>query len=133
MRSTLFLLIAVTSAVAAQDLVDTTESDWMSVPFEERERRFETEDRDLDWAPSMEQAIADEIAAWQRPPVRLVSAECRETLCKIDMHWPRNSGLPKIGGQLSRLYGLGIDHQGEFDGDYENNRYRLTAIAQRRD
>jgi hypothetical protein len=79
----------------------------------------------------MEQAITEEVASFRRPPVQLLGAECRSTLCKIEMHWPPNAGRPAIGQQLSYLYGLGIDHQGEYHGQEDGQRHLLVVIARR--
>jgi hypothetical protein len=80
----------------------------------------------------MELALAEEISRWRNPPVELVAAECRETLCKIDTSWPRSVGLAETGQQLSYLYKLDIDHQGETHSFYEGNRFRWVVILRRR-
>ena len=132
----LFLVIFLTSS-AAQDIehnasVADAETDWMRVPFEERERLFRLERRDSAWAQQMEQAIAEKIATWTRPAVNLLSAECRETLCRISMLWPPDPNMPDMGQQLSSLYGLGIDHQGATDGNEQDDGYQWLVIARRR-
>jgi len=142
-RTLCALVVLASSSVDAQDLVlefnvavGVGETDaalpWIEVPFEERDRRFAAEIRNPEWASAMERAIAEEIASWHRPAVELLTAECRETLCRIDTAWPRNVGLAETGQQLSYLYGLGIDHQGETLDLYESNRFRWVVIAQRR-
>jgi hypothetical protein len=166
MRSALIILVATTSAVFAQqpggpdlrpepqgerDIYDAEA--WMRVSFEDRERLFEQETRDADWAPAMEQSIEEKVAEFDRPleqvigaeacvlvsmcqeempTVRLVSVECRETLCTIEMHWPPGTFRGIVGQQVSFLYGLGIDHQGEVYSDDDGSRYLVKLIARRR-
>jgi len=117
-----------TELAAAAD----AESAWMDLPYAERDSRFQREGRDVAWATSMESAITQKIADWSRPPVQLVSAECRVTLCRISMFWPEDSSNGDRGQQLSTLYGLGIDHQGETRLLAEANGYLWTVIARRR-
>lgn len=127
---------------------------WFKVPFEERERRFMNESRDSEWAFPMEHAIKEEVAEFDRPlvevageaicswlplcevempQVELAFVECRATLCKIEMNWPPGTSRSVIGQQLSFLYALGIDHQGEWHGDVDSRRYSVELIARRRD
>jgi hypothetical protein len=134
MKFVMLALAAVSGIAAAQGLTfESAEAEaWFKVPFEERVIQFSMESRDPDWAPLMEEAIAEEVARWGNPPVQLVSAECRESLCRIDTRWPRNVGLAETGQQLSYLYRLGLDHQGETDSSYEDNRFRWVVILRRR-
>jgi hypothetical protein len=84
----------------------------------------------------MEEAISAEIAEWNSPSVQLATVECRESLCRIAMYRPPDAGLAAIGQQLSYLYKLGLDHQGETDDSYERSgdqwRYRIILVARRR-
>lgn len=129
------------------------EEAWMRVSFEDREILFEQESRDAEWAQAMELAIAEKVAEFDRPleevigaaacfpvtmcqqdmpTVELISAECRSTLCKIEMHWPPGTFRGVVGQQVSFLHGLGIDHQGEVYSDDDGSRYLLKLIARRR-
>lgn len=133
MKFTLLISLVVTLTATAQELrFETAAAEaWFETPYEERERRFDEEGLDPDWTPSMEQAIRKEIAAWHSPPVQLLTAECRETLCRIETHWPRNVGLAETGQQLSYLRRLGLDHQGQTQGGFEGNSYRWAVILRR--
>ena len=122
--------IALAQAPGAGDA--GADSAWLEVPFVERESRFAQEDRDPDWAPAMEQRIAEAVAGFDTPLVELVGAQCRETLCRIEIHWPRSPSMPAMGIELTDLYGLGIDHQGESSGREDGNRYLQVLIARRR-
>jgi hypothetical protein len=162
MRFAPIVLIAATSIVFAQqpdgpepqaepEVYD--EEAWMPVSFEDREILFEQETRDAEWAQAMELAIEKRVAEFGRPleevvgaaacvlvtmcqeempTVILVSAECRSTLCKIEMHWPPGTFRGVVGQQISFLYGLGIDHQGEAYSDDDGSRYLVKLIARRR-
>jgi hypothetical protein len=128
MRSALIILVATTSAVFAQqpggpdlrpepqgerDIYDAEA--WMRVSFEDRERLFEQETRDADWAPAMDQSIEEKVAEFDRP-LEQVTGTFR--------------GI--VGQQVSFLYGLGIDHQGEVYSDDDGSRYLVKLIARRR-
>ena len=130
----LLIALAVSGTAAGQgiEFQDAAAEAWFSVPFEERERLFSMESRETEWAEPMEQAIAEEVASWTNPPVRLVSAECRATLCRIDTSWPGNVGLQQTGQQLSYLWGLGLDHQGHTSDSWVDRRYRWVVILRRR-
>lgn len=134
-----------------QDVYDAEA--WLRVSFEDRERRFAQEARDSEWAPTMEVAIREAVADLDRPltelfpvevcsrlpicqeempPVQLENVECRRTLCKIEMLWPTGTFRGIVGQQVSLLYGLGIDHQGETNSRDDGNRYSVELIARRR-
>lgn len=136
---------------AEQDVYDAEA--WLRVSFEDRERLFSREVRDSDWAPAMKQAIAQKVAEFDRPleevfgaaacrglpmcqeempPVELESVECRRTLCRIEMEWPPDTSRAVIGQQVSFLYGLGVDHQGETKSRDDGDRYSMELIARRR-
>lgn len=162
MRFALIVLIAATSVVSAQqpdrpepqaEPESYDEEAWMRVSFEDREILFEQETRDAEWAEAMELAIEQKVAEFDRPleevvgaaacvpvtmcqeeipTVELISAECRSTLCKIEMHWPPGTFRGIVGQQISFLYGLGIDHQGEGHSDDDGDRYLVELIARRR-
>ena len=134
MKFALLALVTVSGLATAQGLrfEDPAAEAWFSVPFEERERLFNLEEIDPEWAPSTEQAIAEEIAKWNSPPVQLSAADCRETLCKIVTLWPRNVGLAETGQQLSYLRKLGLDHQGQTHDSYEGNHFRWVVVLRRR-
>jgi hypothetical protein len=105
---------------------------WLRVSFDERQRRFQLENRDLEWAAPMERAISEEIGSWLDPPVQLLSAECRTTMCKIAMYWPPDPSMQAMGQQISYLRALGLDHQGPAHGVPEGNGYLDIVIARRR-
>lgn len=128
------------------------EEAWMRVPFEDRDLLYEQESRDVDWAQTMELAIEEKVAEFDRPleevvgaaacvlvtmcregmpTVELVSAECRSTLCAIEMRWPPGTSRAVVGQQVSFLYGLGIDHQGEGSSDDDRRRYLVKLIVRR--
>jgi hypothetical protein len=147
MRSAIVVLAFTTSAVFAQDpngsdfgselqaeLAVYDAEVWLRVPFEDRERLFEQETRDAEWAQAMELSIQEKVAEFDRPLEEVIGAdacvyvfmcqlempeveleflECRRTLCKMKMHWPPMTHRAVIGQLVSFLYELGIDHQGE--------------------
>lgn len=120
------------SKTSAEENLTADEAAWFKAGFDERQRRFQLEGRDLDWAESMERAIAEEIGSWDNPPVQLLSAECRVTMCRIATYWPPNPYLDQLGQQHSYISGLGLDPQGEGYGVDEGNGYLDVVIARRR-
>ena len=126
---------------------------WQTVSFEERQLKFGREERDSEWAPAMEKAIEHKVAEFDRPlmevlgedicsdiplcrekmpSVLLLSVECRRTVCKINLRWPSGTARSVIGQQVSFLYELGIDHQGEMYSLDDENQYLVELIARRR-
>ena len=162
LKRTLFGLnaLAFFAAAAAQEPISQAEGGesydenaWIRVPFAERSRLFLEEGRDSEWADSMEEAIRAKVSELDRPlaevvpagvcalvsmcrvempSVRTESVECRATLCRIELHWPPGTTNPIIGQQLSFLYGIGIDHQGEIRTDDDGIRFQVEMFARRR-
>src|SRR5690606_27241681 len=117
LRGALVILMAAIGAAQAQEPIEYDADAWIAIPFAERASLFEQEARDADWAPTMERAIAEEVADFDRPmeervppglcdrfpvcrdmpPVQLVDADCRTTLCRIEMHWPPDATRAAVG------------------------------------
>jgi hypothetical protein len=101
----------------------------MEQSIEEKVAEF---DRPLEQVIGAEACVLVSMCQEEMPTVRLVSVECRETLCTIEMHWPPGTFRGIVGQQVSFLYGLGIDHQGEVYSDDDGSRYLVKLIARRR-
>jgi hypothetical protein len=119
------------SPISGQEFEDATAYLWFRVSFEERARLFSKEERDPDWASSMEGLIDAEIKRWARSGVQPVSVECRITLCRIETIWPLSAGRPS-GQWINQLYRLDLDHQGESDVEWEEDHIRSILIVRRK-
>lgn len=108
------------------------EASWARVPFDERERRFRLEARDLDWAPAKEREIADLVYEFKNPPIVLLSVECRTTLCRIAMYYGRNVGMGQLGLRFDRFRELDLDTQGPAGGRDEGVGWQTVLIARRK-
>jgi hypothetical protein len=83
------------------------------------QRVFDSEQRDEGWASSIEVKAHDLYATRASQGVRLTSASCRTTICRLEFHYDhaddRQGHLQTLGNEFSELPRIGYAYPGEPD------------------